>query len=254
MESFSMSVLISVLLFVFSYSAFGQVKFSNESEISSIQTGGNSKVETYNLKTLSKWNQAKRTYSFGGHYTLSASEQVDDNDDEEKVTSVRNWDVNARYEQELSKVLTVYTAIIYEGDEFSGIDQRENLDLGAKHYFTKKDKTTSFAEVGLRYSLEKRTTRDENDEDKFDFTKGRVYYEIDHKYSESVSYKFWLEYIPNFTDSEDYLVSYEPSVAVVLTNMFSLKVAYKSLYDNVPNVEGNENTDYTFTTSLIAKF
>lgn len=249
-----MNLLLSVLLFAFSFTAFSQTKFSNESEISSIQTGGNSKVETYNLKTLSKWNKEKSTYSFGGHYTLSASEQVDDNGDEEKITSARNWDANVKYERELTKAFSFFSAIIYEGDEFSGIDQRENLDIGAKYYFTKTDKTTSFSELGLRYSVEKRTTRDEDNEDKFNFSKGRVYYEVDHKYSETVSYKFWLEYLPNFTDSEDYLVSYEPSIAVVLTNMFSLKVAYKSSYDNVPNIEGNENTDYTFTTSLIAKF
>lgn len=249
-----MKLLVLMLGGFISFSVIAQIKFSNESEVSSIQTGGNSKVETYNLKTLSKWNKEKSTFSFGGHYTLSASEQVNEDGDEEKITSARNWDVNIKYERELSEKLSVFTAIIYEGDEFSGIDQRENLDLGAKYYLTKKDKTTSFAELGLRYSLEKRTTRDEKNEDKFDFSKGRVYYEVDHKYSESVSYKFWLEYIPNFTDSEDYLVSYEPSIAVVLTNMFSLKVAYKSSYDNVPNVEGNENTDYTFTTSLIAKF
>lgn len=245
---------ISSLLICLLFICAAQAKISTETELSSIQTGGNSTVETYNLKTLSKLAKEKSIFSFGGHYTLSASEQVNAEGDEEKVESARNWDANAKYEQTMSDSFSGFVGVIVEGDEFSGIKQRENVDLGGKYYFHKTDKTTSFTEVGARYSIERTTKRNEDGEDVFNYTKARLYYEIAHQKSESLSYKFWLEYIPNFTESEDYLVTYEPSVAVALSNMFSMKVAYKAVYDNVPNVEGNENTDYTFTTSLIAKF
>jgi hypothetical protein len=33
-----------------------------------------------------------------------------------------------------------------------------------------------------------------------------------------------------------------------------LKTGYKGIYDNQPNIEGNEYTDFTFTTSILAKF
>lgn len=250
-----MQGILSLLLFLVPALVMAETKFSNESEVSIIQTGGNSSVETYNAKTLSKWARTKRTYSFGGHYTLGSSEQTDEvTGDKETIESARNWDVMAKYEQILSGKLSGYLAIQYQGDKFSGYNQRENLDLGAKYTIKNTDKTKSFAELGARYTIEKRIQEDEDGEDKFNFTKARLYYEIAHKKSESLSYKFWFEYLPNFTDTEDYIITYEPSVAFVLSSTFSLKTAYKAIYDNVPNVEGFKNTDYTFTTSLLAKF
>lgn len=232
-----------------------ETKFSNESEVSVIQSGGNSSVETYNAKTLSKWQRKKNTLSFGGHYTLGASEQTDAVTNEtETVESARNWDVMTKYEHQFAGHIGSYGAIQYEGDKFAGYNQRENLDAGLKYTFSKTDKTKSFAELGARYTIERRLEEDEEGEDVFNFTKGRLYYEIAHQKSETLSYKFWVEYLPNFTESEDYIVSYEPSVAFVLNRTFSLKTAYKAIYDNLPNVEGYENTDYTFTTSLLAKF
>ena len=40
----------------------------------------------------------------------------------------------------------------------------------------------------------------------------------------------------------------------MINEMFSMKVAYKANYDNSPNVEGNEYTDYQYTTALVAEF
>jgi putative salt-induced outer membrane protein len=84
--------------------------------------------------------------------------------------------------------------------------------------------------------------------------KARLYNEFNHKFSETVQYKFWLEYVPNFTQSKDYLVNAEASLTSILTSMFSLKVAYKGMYDNLPAVSGYKNYDYATTTSLVAKF
>jgi putative salt-induced outer membrane protein len=244
-----------LLLLLVPFMAQAQTKFSNESEVSIVQTGGNSGVETYNGKTLSKWERTKRVYSFGGHYMLGMTEnRIEGTNDKEKVESARNWDVLTKYEQTLSEKLHGIASVQFEGNEFSGLKQRENYDLGGKYIIAKDDVIDTFAEVGARYTVERRIARDEDNEDTYDFTKARLYYEIGVKYSTTLSYKFWVEYIPNFTDAVDYLVTYEPSMAVVLTETFSLKTSYKAIYDNKPNVEGYENTDYTFSTSLIAKF
>lgn len=174
--------------------------------------------------------------------------------DKEIIESARNWDVKAKYEHTLTKYIDGFLAIQYQGNEFSGYKQRENIDLGAKYILKNTDKTQSFFELGARYTIEMKVVRDDKNEDVFNFSKGRLYYEIVHKKSEDLSYKFWIEYLPNFTESEDYLITYEPSVAFILSNTFSLKTAYKAMYDNLPNIEGNKYTDYTFTTSLLAKF
>jgi hypothetical protein len=242
------------LLLILLISGNLQAKISNESELSLIQSGGNSVAETNNLKTETKLVKEKRTYSIGGHYTLSSSEVEDTNGDKERVESARNWDINTKYEQELTKNFSGVFGIKVEGDEFSGIKQRENADLGVKYFTHKDDKINSYFQLGLRYTVEKTTARNEDNEDVFNYTKGNVYYEITHKMSESLSYKFWFEYLPNLTESEDYQITYEPSLIFVLSNTFSLKTGYKGIYDNQPNVEGNEYTDFTFTTSILAKF
>jgi len=248
---------IIVLFLVFiNINTYGQI--TNETEISLLQSGGNSVVETYNSKTEFTLKKEKRVYSFGGHYTLSSSEKIDDSGEKETVESARNWDAHARYEQELSKHINGFSALQYQGDEFSGYKQRQNIDFGGKYIFKKTDQINSFIELGLRYTVEKTTKRDEDDEDEFNYSKGRLYYEFSNKVSNALFYKFWVEYIPNFSESEDYLLSAEPSLSFVLSETFSLKTGYKGIYDNQPALndagEKNKYLDYIFTTSLIAKF
>lgn len=233
-------------------------EFKNESEVSLIQTGGNSSVETYNAKTHFSLKKKKRSYSFGGHYTYGSTEQVNTNGEKENIISARNWDAHTRYEQELNKDLSGFTGLQFEGDEFSGYNQRENIDIGAKHIFLKTDKALFFAELGARYTVERKTTRDKDNEDVFNYSKGRLFLEYSKKTSETFSYKFWAEYLPNFTENDDYLINFEPSIAYILSSTFSLKTAYKGIYDNAPSIddagERKEYLDFTFTTSIIAKF
>lgn len=135
-----------LLLLLIPFIAQAQVKFSNESEVSIVQTGGNSGVETYNGKTLSKWEKEKRVYSFGGHYMLGTTEnRIEGTNDTEKVESARNWDVITKYEQTLSESLHGVASVQFEGNEFSGLKQRENYDVGGKYI------TGRFDEYGFKY-------------------------------------------------------------------------------------------------------
>lgn len=225
--------------------------FTNESELSLIQTGGNSKVETFNFKTKSLLVSGKNNYELGGHYVLGVSE---DKATEENVESARNWAGYTKYTRDLNEKLGIYSQVQIEGDEFAGFKQRENLDLGGKYTFIKSDKVSFFSELGLRHTIERAVTRDEDGDDVFNYQKGRFYTEYSRKQNESLSYKFWVEYLPNFTDADKYLITFEPSLAVVLSNVFSLKLAYKGVYNNEPAEGVEEYLDYTTTTSIIAKF
>lgn len=255
-----MKFLISCVLCIFSlgnvYAEGSMVKkpISNESEFSLIQSGGNSSVETYNAKTLSKLESKKRTYSLSGHYTVSFYESIDSDGDSFKSESARNWDIKGKYEQILSSDLSGFAALQYEGDEFSGFKQRDNVDIGGMHNLISTKKMQSSFELGMRYTTEKNVQRDFDNKDLFYYTKGRLYFELDQIISEALTWKFWIEYLPNFSDGDDYIVSYEPSISFFLSSTFSLKTAYKAIYDNKPNLEGNDKKDYKLTTSLVARF
>lgn len=224
---------------ILSSGAFAQ--WTNESELASVQTGGNSQVLTTNAKTTNLYKWTLNTLKFGGHYTYGETQNG---------VSARNWDANSRLERQLSEHFAIVGGEIIEGNRFISVKARYNTDLGAKYYYLKTDAKTLVTELSLRYTIEDRYAPAENTYD----NKARFYNEFSHKVSETVQYKFWLEYVPNFTDSRDYLINGEASLTSILNSTFSLKVAYLGMYDNQTAVEGFKNYDYTTTTSIVAKF
>ncbi len=235
--------------------SFAQLeKFENESEVTSIKTGGNTNVQTYSLKSTSKLIYDKYIFTFSGHYFLSLFRTVDNNGDTVDQESARNWDFSAKGERDLNKRLNVFTGIRYEGNEFSGFTQRDNYDIGGKYKIINTDKEKFFTELGYRYSVERLTEPNSDGDDILFDNKGRLYIEYKKTVNEALSYTLWVEYLPNFSRPEDYLVNFEPSLSVLLTSIFSLKVSLVGNYDNRPGIEGNKNLDYTNATTLIARF
>lgn len=233
-----------------------QAQWSNESALTMIQTGGNTELETYSAKSESTLKKEKRSYRFGGHYTLG-TRGVDSNGDgnfDGKEETARNWDAHTRYTQNISLKTSAFVGIIYQGDEFAGYERRENYETGGKYKFVESKKLNSFVTLAYRYTIEQ--TVEENDEgiDKFNDHKAVTYYEINRVVREGFSYKFWIEYVYNFTRTEDYLINFEPSLAFALNEVFSVKLAYKGMYDNLPASEGLERMDYQYTTALLANF
>lgn len=231
--------IIALVALLVSFQAFAQ--FSNESELAILQTGGNSKVETYNAKTTSLIKWEKDQMKFGGHYIYGESDEA---------MSARNWDLNAKYERTLSDHVGITLGEVVEGNSFVGIKTRYNTDLGVKYYYIKTDNKNFFSELGYRYSIEERYAPQPTTYD----SKIRLYNELTHKISETVQYKFWLEFIPNLTEDADYLINGEASLTAILNSVFSLKVAYLGMYDNRPAQTGFKNYDHTTTTAIVAKF
>jgi putative salt-induced outer membrane protein YdiY len=220
-------------------SAFAQL--TNESELASVKTGGNSEVLTTNAKTTNLYKWVKNQLKFGGHYTYGEAKDG---------VSARNWDVNLRGERELSEHFSLVTGEIIEGNRFTSVKARYNSDFGLRYYSIKTDLKVLVSELSLRYTIEDRYAPAP---DQY-ATKVRIYNEFSHKISETVQYKLWLEVIPNFTYTKDYLINGEASLTSILNSVFSLKVAYLGMYDNQVAIAGYKNYDYQTTTSLVAKF
>lgn len=228
-----------ILAMIFSFPCFAQLV--NESELSYVQSGGNAVVQTTNAKTTHGLKWEKHAATFGGHYMYGETAQN---------VSARNWDLNGKVEREVSHKLSLVAGEIVEGNRFTQIKARYNSDVGAKYYYDKTDVLIFFSELSYRYTIEDRYEPLMNTYD----NKARFYNEYSQKYSETVQYKLWLEYVPNFSDGRDYLVNGEASLTSILNSTFSLKVAYKGMYDNLPAAPGLKNYDFLTTTSLVAKF
>lgn len=234
-----MRFLVLALFILFSFPSFAQL--THESELAYLQSGGNSDVQTGNAKTTNIYKWTLNQVRFGGHYTYGESDDT---------VSARNWDANARYERELGPHLSATAGEVIEGNRFTGIKTRYNSDAGVKYYYIKSDMKNFFSEVGYRYTIEDRYSPIENVYD----NKGRLYNEFNQKVSETFQWRVWLEYIPNFTAGTDYLINGEISGTSIINSVFSLKVAYTGMYDNLPATPELKNYDYATTTSLVAKF
>jgi putative salt-induced outer membrane protein len=216
-----------------------QAKFTNESEVSVIVSGGNTETQVYNGKTTNTYTKTKNTITFGGHYMYGTSFDTE---------NARNWDLNTKYQRSLKKKLAAFLGVIVEGDEFAGIERRTNLDAGGAYTLFEEDKTKVYTELGYRYRKEKSisgTTLSQS--------QGRLFISGKKATKKNFSAKMWVEYLPNFTDSDDWQLNFEPSLQFNFYSNLALKWGYMGRYDNEP-VLGNKKFDFLYTTSLIAQF
>jgi len=233
----SAAILISANVF-----AQEQVKaWSNESEASVVQVGGNTTSESYSAKSKTAYKVDANVVAITGRYLQTKSAGVE---------TAKQWEAAARYEREFGTNWAAFVQHGAESDWYAGYVQRDNTDLGSKYYFLKEDAETFFTEIGLRTT--KTIVAPTNEITTFN--SGRLYFEYGTKINESVSAKAWVEYLPNFKDADAYLVNYEPSLSVMMSQIFSIKLAYLVKYHNRTVTATEKKEDTSFTTALVAKF
>jgi putative salt-induced outer membrane protein YdiY len=233
-----------ILLMIFSSSSFAFENFTHESEASILASKGNSPFAIYNLITRNNFKiDSQHEATLGGHYKLSTI-----NDEEFEIA--RNWDINAKYLVAISKKTYAFLGGTIEGDEFAGYSERSNIDVGAEYKFINTDDYKMIFQYGLRQTVEVPTDSSGANKDH----KARLYTRIDDVINSNSDYAFWIEYIPNFTTPDDYMINFEPSYRISLSKVFSLKLSYKGIYDNVPAIESRKYFDSYYTTSLLARF
>src|SRR5688572_22854565 len=127
-----------ILLLTLIYTLPAMAQLTNESELSLIQSGGNAEAQTSNVRTTNVYKWDKYSALFGGHYTYG--ENADN-------VSVRNWDINAKSERELTPKFSLVLGEIIEGNRFTDIKARYNSDLGLRYYYDKSDRVNFFSEV-----------------------------------------------------------------------------------------------------------
>jgi putative salt-induced outer membrane protein len=221
--------------------AMAQAHWSTDGEAGIVNTTGNSRAQSYSLKDKTGWTLGKDTYSVMGNYLESQSNGVQ---------TAKNFLLGIRYERALSDVLSAFLAQDVMGDQFAGILQRYNTDLGLKYFFAKREKDLIVStEGGYRYTSEHTTTNQTNS-----YQKARLYAEGEKYWSPTVSTKLWAEYVPNFTVSTNWLFNTEASVSAALNSVFSLKTAYLVKYNHAPPVVTAVKTDTVLTTAIGAKF
>lgn len=234
-----MKFLLLTLVALAPFTTFSAVE--NESELGIILSKGNSDSESVTLKqtTSYKWEEVNAFKMFGRALQTKTK----------NVENARYWTLGARYDRNLSQDFGWYFGVVSEGDKYAGYDQRYNSDLGAKYIIFKNEMNDINLELGYRYTLENPMVGENK---KSHYT--RAYTEASQKWTEGVSTKLWLEYLPNLTTGSDYQINTEASISASLNNVFAIKTSYLLRYDHLPSVGATTKTDSLLTTSLVAKF
>ncbi|MGB0454825.1 MAG: DUF481 domain-containing protein [Bacteriovoracaceae bacterium] len=217
-------------------------EFSHLGEASVVLNGGNSEISTYNFKTSNSYRVSRYTGTIGGHYTYGTAFDV---------VSVRNYDVNAKIDTKLVDELGFFLGETYEGDKFGGIKYRFNTDLGLSYPFLNRDHMKFTSEIGYRNKVEK---NEDSSIDMLHEHMARIEGKFVYISKDKFIFNFDLEYLPNFTDSNNFQINGSPSFTFTLSSIFSLKIGYRGRYDNKPSTVGNKKYDYLYTTALISKF
>jgi len=221
------------------------LNYKQESEVSLLSVSGNSDLKSYNLRQLSTLSFKAHELTLKGLYT---------NGENQGVRSAENWIISLRYGHELSEKVTLFASPSVESNRFAGLDKRYNADLGAKYFFLKKTEHELLSEAGYRYTVEKKFNRTTGQEvpDQKD-QRARLYVEDKYQINPYVSSLVTCEYIPNFTESNDWLLNAQTSLMTKVNSFLHLKVSHQWNYDNMP-AAGSVKMDRTFSTSLLASF
>ena len=214
--------------------------WGHESEASVVQVSGNTESDSYSVKQ-------KTEYKFDLNKLASTARYLETKSN--GTETAKAWDASLRYERELATKWSAFAQQSVEHDRYAGFVQREKTELGGKYFFIKSDEETFFAEVGPGY--QKTLFIDERTEET---GTGVVYTEYSKKLSDSASAKLWAKYTHSFDNKKAWLLDVEPSLSVIMSKVFSLKISYLLKHHNELRTANEKRNDTTLTTSLVAKF
>lgn len=249
-----MTLLILLIVLSLNVVARAEMGFHDESELGTVINTGATTSATYNAKQMNSYDWENNLVKGTFRYLNTQTNGVD---------TTKNWDGTLRYERTLSAIFSAFGSYGLESDLSSGYVQRNNLDLGGKYFAIKSEETNLFFEAGYRNSSIHFPSATQSDNT---MNAARAYAEVNENIGKAATFRFWIEYVQTLSSNltgttgysvgQDYQVNTEPSLSVMLSQVFSLKTAYLFKYTNYLPVSSTptKNLNTAFTTSLVAKF
>jgi putative salt-induced outer membrane protein len=231
------AILFSALFITSDASA--ETALKSEAEAGIVVTGGNSETTTVSMKDTTTYSFGENALTWNGRFLRASSQGIEE---------AYQWGTGLRYARGFTDSLSGFLGQALEANPYQGIEQRYSTDLGGKYHFEKSEGLKWFLEAGYRFNRENYPGTFRN----FSFV--RVFHEIERKFTPTFSIKWWLEFLPNLTDSKAYQANSEISGVATLNEVFSMKTGYTYRYNNAPPAGVSSKADTVFTTSLVAKF
>ena len=215
--------------------------WSDEAELSYVETGGNSQVKTLSTKNLLK---AKFTDRFAGSWKLAALRG-----ETAGALTAERYLTELRLDYLFTDQLYTFATLGWSKDEFAGINSSTYVGPGLGYKFLTGPRHLLAAEAGLLYVSERYTNATESDR-----LDGRLFGTYTFAFSDKNKFVQTLEYLHDFDESDNYRVNSETALVTTLTSLLAIKVSYAVRYDNLPIPSTLEKTDTTLSVALIASF
>lgn len=224
----------------------------SESEAGVIINQGNTESQSVTFKTLNKYtlleknNLSLRAEYFQNKGTVGGVSEL----------TAENSLIELKFERLLLEKVGSFVIGTWSKDNFRGFEKRLEFGAGISYYFFNLDDFKFFTEQG--YSFRQETAYEvgpaSGPETEAHFW--RSYFESSRKFTETLSGRVWLETKLNGEDTEDIEIRLEPSLDIMLSGNFSLGLAYRISFDNVPPTATpvRERLDHLYTTTLKVKF
>ncbi len=218
-----------------------KTRWSDEAELSYVDTSGNSEVTTFSAKNSMKY---KFTDKLDGLWKITALNGKSDG-----IRSAENYSTEVRLDYALTE--RFYTALVagWLKDTFAGIDPRYYVGpaagykilLGPKHFLN--------SEVGLDYVTEDYTDGTDNE-----YLRGRIFTKYEYAITEKNKFSQSLEYLYDFDDGDNYNVISVSALTAAVSDVLSMKTSYEVKYDNSPVPATLERTDTILSVALVFNF
>jgi putative salt-induced outer membrane protein len=235
---------LTVLLIVFVLaqgSRAEEKKWSDEAELSFVDTGGNTEVTTLSAKNLLK---CKFTDKLQGGWKLGALYGKSDGE-----KNAESYSTELRMDYMLTERFYSFALAGFLRDEFAGIDSRYYVGPGIGHKFLIGPEHHLVGEAGVNWVKEEYT--DHTDEA---FIEGRAFTQYEYAFTDKNRFSQSLEYLYDFEDSDNYNLNSETALISALSDYLSLKASYVVKYDHEPVPETVDTTDRILALTLVVNF
>lgn len=222
--------------------AHGEEKrWSDEAELSFVNTGGNTDVVSLSAKNQLKYKFTEKlagSWALGALYGESGGEK-----------NAERYFTELRLDYLLTERFYTFGMGGWLKDQFAGFDARYYVGPGIGYKFLTGPKHLLVGETGANYAREEYT-----DGTNRDYIEGRVFGGYEYAFTEKNRFSQSLEFLYDFDDSENYKVNSVTALISALNSYLSLKASYEVKYNNQPVPETLEKTDTILGITLVVNF
>lgn len=215
--------------------------WSDEAQLAFVDTGGNTEVTSLAAKNLLKY---KFSDEFQASWVVSALYGKTDG-----TKTAERYASELRLDYTFSGEIYAYLIGGWLQDEFAGFDSRYYVGPGIGYKLFTGPKHFLLGEVGLNYTMDDYT---DGTDDKY--LEGRLFGKYEYAFTEKNRFSQSLEFLQDFSDSDNYKVRSETAVISALSDFLSLKASYIVLYNNRPVPSTLDDTDTMLAVSLVVTF